>query len=464
MGGFSTLNTAISGLRAAQRGLDVTGQNVVNANTPGYSRQVVRQSAVGSTTAAAFHTANSAAFFGGVNVDDVSRIRDSLLEAARVTAGSSLSAMQAQSSALENVQQILSEPGDTGLQSVLDEFYSGWQDLANQPESTAAGSVVINRGQTVASQLRFTASGVAQEWGNQHDSLKGAVGQVNVAAKSLAGVNQKILEGTVAGRPVNELLDQRDQLVRNLGDLIGARATVRDDNVVDVQVNGMSLVAGVHAQAFSLTGATRIQDAPTDPPTVLFGNVPVPVQGGQIAGLMAATRSDLPNVTARLDVIANGLRDAVNTVHGGGFTLDGTAGGDFFTGTGALDMQVAVTADSELAVAAAPNTVDGSNALKIGDLAIDAKASAVLGGADGPSASLRGMAVGIGVQVQSLQRSVGVQASVVETAESAVEGSAGVNLDEEMSSLLMYQRSYQASARVITAVDEMLNTLVNLGR
>jgi flagellar hook-associated protein 1 FlgK len=155
----------------------------------------------------------------------------------------------------------------------------------------------------------------------------------------------------------------------------------------------------------------------------------------------------------------------VNAVHTAGFTTAGAGGGDFFSGTNATDLTVLPADVSELAVASVSGTIDGNNALEIADLAIDVNAEQALGsGRISPSSLWRNLAAGVGTQVQGLQRGMEVQQTVLSSADAAVESDAGVNLDEEMSALLMYQRSYQASARVITTVDSVLETLINLGR
>jgi flagellar hook-associated protein 1 FlgK len=466
MSGFSTMNTAISGLLASQRALDITGQNVVNANTPGYSRQSVRISAVGGTPSSTFHTGNAQAVVGGVRVETIERIRDTFLENTRVAAGASLEAVKAQTNALQGAEQLLSEPGDGGLQSVIDDFYNAWHDLAQKPTDSGAGAVVVQRGKTVASQLAFVSSGVEERWDTARDELANTVDQLNQAAGDLAKINAKIREGNVVGRPVNELLDQRDTLVRTLGELAGGKPSVRtDDGMVSVTVNGLNLVTGDRAEQFTLSGGTTLATATTDPPTVTFGTSQVSVASGKAAGLLAALRTDLPNVSAQLDGVAVALRDAVNAVHNAGFTTAGIAGGDFFDGTGASNLTVIPTQTSELAVASQVGAVDGNNALNVADLSLDVNAENALGpGSTSPSGLWRNLTANVGTQVQGLQRGLDVQQTVLTTAESAVESDAGVNLDEEMSSLLMFQRSYQASARVITTIDNVLETLINLGR
>lgn len=460
MSGFSSLNTALSGLFAAQRAMDIAGQNISNANTPGYSRQRVELASVGATATATFHTGSHPSSVGGVRVADLVRIRDTFLEGARAEAGSRLSSLTARTSVLTGAEQLLAEPGDTGLQQVLDDFFAAWQDVAQRPTDEAAGSVVLQRGEATADQIRTLALSVGERWSSARDDLQNVVSQVNQAASDLAALNKTITDGANVGQPVNELLDQRDTLVRQLGELIGATAVPVSDGSVSVAVNGITIVSGSSARTLELKGATDITGVGTNVPHIEWNGTTVPVISGEAAGLLAGLGTDLPNLLTDLDGVANALRDMVNAVHSAGFTLDGVAGGDFFSGTGAADLRVVPVEPDELAVSKTAFKIDGSNALTIADLADDRNAHAVLGSA-GPAELWRGIAARVGTTVQSLERSLDVQAAVVATAGDAVEADAGVNLDEEMTNMLLFQRAYQASARVITTVDEMLETLIS---
>jgi flagellar hook-associated protein 1 len=207
--------------------------------------------------------------------------------------------------------------------------------------------------------------------------------------------------------------------------------------------------------------ASAWSTAGTNPPSITWNGLTVPVESGRAAGYLSGLRSDLPNLSTQLDGVAAALRDAVNTVHQSGFTLSGIAGGPFFSGTGAGDIAVVPTTSSQLAMAVAANTVDGTNAQRIGDLANDTTAMAVLGGTASASSQWKAMTTQLGVTVQSLTTASKVQDAVVATADDAVEADAGVNIDEEMTNMLQFQRAYQAAARAITTSDEMLDTLIN---
>ncbi len=251
MTSFGTLNTAVSGLFAAQRALDVTGQNVVNANTPGYSRQRVGLASAAAATAATLHSGNRAQF-GGVSITDVSRVRDAFLETTRAAAGSRQAALGAQVTSLQGAERLLAEPGESGLQQSLDEFFTGWQKIRQGGQGVEGGEVVINRGIQVADQLRAVSNGLAREWTNTHATLEDVVARTNQAAADLATLNGKIREGVTSGNAVNELLDRRDTLVRTLGELVGATAVPGRDGQVGVSVNGIQLVSGSTSEAYPL--------------------------------------------------------------------------------------------------------------------------------------------------------------------------------------------------------------------
>jgi flagellar hook-associated protein 1 FlgK len=459
---MSGFNTGVSGLSAAQRALEVIGQNVANANTPGYSRQRAELTARGASTAPNFYSGQNLTMVLGVDASSITRIKDSFLEATRVNASASNQALTAQASVLSGVETSFAEPSDTGLQNTLSDMYASFQQLATSTgeNNQAAAAVVIAKSNAVATQMNSMAAAVDSRWQGGYGELQGAVGQLNDAMAGLAKVNQKLTETSGSAAPINELLDQRDMLVRTIGDLAGGRASINHDNSANVTLNGITVVSGSRADTITLSGGQTLPEAGTDPPQLTVGSIKIPIDSGKTAGLMAALGGDLPQLTAQLDGVANALRDAVNTLHQSGFTLGGVPGGEFFTGNGAAGITVAVTGVEQIAMASDAGVVDGSIALAIGDLAIDSKAADILGG-PGADAQYRTLAGGLGTKVSSLNRAATVQATVLANADAAVEADSGVNIDEEMASLLQYQRAYQANARVISAVDEMLDTLVN---
>jgi flagellar hook-associated protein 1 len=441
----------------------VVGQNIANANTPGYSRQRVDLKSAQITPTPGLYTGPTT-LLGGVTVTGVERVKSDYLQAAASSALAKQSALQSQATPLSNVEALTHEPTDTGLQSSLDTFYAAWGGLANTPDNGAAGAVVLQDGAAVASQLNTLSAGVANEWTNQRANLSNVVQQANSAAAQVASLNTEILRGQSAGLNVNDLLDKRDATVDTLSSLVGGVISKADDGTVSVLVGGVSLVSGSSSSPLTLGGGTDISNVATDPPTLSIGTLKVSPTTGSAAGLLSALGTDLPAVSAQLDAVAVSVRDAVNTLSTGGFTLAGSAGADFFSGTGAGDLAVSLTSSADLAVSSTAGAQDGSNAAKIADLADDAKAATVLGGTPGPSALWRSLTSGLGAQVKGLNTALATQTSIVGTAQNAVTEDSGVSIDEETMNMLLFQRSYQASAKVISAADEMMQTLIAMGR
>jgi len=456
------LGNGYSGLQAAQQALNVIAQNISNSDTEGYSRQRVDLAAVQTTPDPGLYTGHGVQF-NGVTVATIERIKNNFLQAAASSALGKQSALQSQTDPLTDVQGLLNEPSDNGLQSAMDTFYKDWAALGNSPDSQAAGNVVIQDGVTLAGQLNQLSNGTEREWTNQLSNLSSVVSQVNVAAGQVASLNAEIKQGQVGGDNVNALMDERDKAVTTLTSLVGGQPATGLDGQISVSVSGVSLVSGgLVANQMTLGGAGDIESSPGNPPTLSIGTTTTNPSSGSAAGLLSSLRTDLPGIYGQLDGIATALQTAVNAASSSGYTLSGVAGADFFTGTGAKGIAVVSTSYADLAVSSSAGAVDGSNASKIGDFTNDAIISAALGGAPGPSELYRGMTTGLATKISGLNTAITGQTAIVATAQNAVDSDSGVDVNEELTNMLLYQRSYQASAKVISTADQMMQTLIGM--
>lgn len=464
---FGGLTRATTALWAAQRGLDVTGQNISNVNTAGYSRQRVEQASMNGATLPAIWSVSDGVG-SGVDSNTVIRIRDAFLEARGRLETSTTARLTVESQALDQVEQAFREPGDTGIQSMLAEVWSGFSDVAKNPLDLAARSQVIERLSTLAAGVRTTANDLDQQWDDTRTALGALVADVNATALSIADLNTKIQSGTQSGAAVNELTDKRDTLVMKLAEQIGATAVAKDGGMVDVVVGGSTLVAGRSAISLELTGTTGIGGVAGDPPrlvTVPGGTTVQP--GGTARGQLDVLTSVVPGYRTALDSFASELAAAFNGAHAAGLDLDGDSGVPLFgngMGTGAVDpalvtaanITVRVTDPRDVAAARpAPGggvTANGDNADALYRLSLEPA---------GVDATYRELIVGLGLQSAVATRNLEVQTVVRDQVDAAREGSAGVNLDEEMTNMMSYQHAYAAAARLVTAIDEALNTLIN---
>ncbi len=457
MSTFSGLTTALSGIVAQRYGLDTTGANVANANTPGYSRQRVDLSPTSPTTTG---TAVHSRWDGpgtGVLVTDIQRVSEELVTARVRQERSTAEFMSVDAAAWDRLEVTLGEPGSTGLTARLSTFWASFHDLANNPGSTAARSQVLQAGAGVTDSMGQLATGVAQAWTDHRAGLDLLVQEVNATARSVADLNSSIRDASAAGGTPNELLDQRDLLVQRLSELTGATVRAGDLGVVDVYVGGTAVVRGDRVTALSVdpssvTTVAAVQAGGTVGVTGTAG-APVDVPGGRIGATLVALTATWPGVMTSLDTAAESLATRVNALHTAGSGLDGASGRAFFSGTTAAGLRVDVTDPAHVAAGATGSgALDGSHADTI----------AALGrGPASPDADWRAFVSDVGARSQAATRRSTAQAVVVGDVMAAREAVSGVDIDEELTNMVMFQRAYEGAARMLTAVDEALDTLIN---
>lgn len=457
-GSFASLNTALSALRYSRVAMDTASQNIANVGTEGYTRRRVESASAGTPVQPAMWSRQQNAS-GGVRITGVTRMTDAFLDARVRTEHGKQSYLDTRQASLDRLESGIGEPGDNGLAAVLTEFRSAWHDLANNPDSDAARSQVLARGNAVAAAVQLQARNFETEAGDQRVRLNAMVAEVNTLASDLAATNKAITVAMVDGSDAGNLLDQRDQLSLRLSELTGGKATVNATGGMDVEVNGVDLVTGTFAGSFVVaSGVTPAGDADGLPITFeithpLNGTTAVPAGvTGEIGAVTDLLDTTIPAYVAGLGAVAATLADDVNALHTAGFDSAGAAGQPFFDydpADPAGSLSVLITDNAEVAAAGvAGGVVDGSNA----DL---------LSGLKAADNAYQQLVNGFGSTVASGRRVQASQAMLTQQVDGAREQMAGVNLDEELMSMVEYQRSYEAAARVLTTVDSMLDTLIN---
>jgi flagellar hook-associated protein 1 FlgK len=451
---FSGLNTALTSLYAQRRGLDVTAQNVANANTVGYTRQRVNMAAVGGPTVPAIHSTHDGAG-NGVTVTDVQRLRDTFLESRGQAEHGKLSLLTGQRDGLVAVEDLFGEPSDTGIQDQLSQMWSAWHDVANQPGDPAARSQLLQRASTLTDSVRSTYDAMASRWSATREELTTVAAEATTTARTVAQLNEAIRTASQAGVAANELTDQRDVLVMKLAELVGATGRAGEDGTVDVYIGGTALVRGATSEGLDVAGTTDMSATPGDPVKLVFSGAGygAAVTSGKAAAHLDAMNTVLPEYAGKLDGFAATLATAVNDEHSAAYALDGTQPGAFFTGTTAQTLRVAITDPKDVAASAFPGGGrDNSVADRIAGLA---------GKTGGPDAVYRDLIVNLAVGSQTAIRRAEIQGSVTLQLDAARDSQAGVDIDEEMVNLLTFQRAYEGASRIINAVDSAIDTLIN---
>lgn len=318
------LSTGISGLLASQLALNTTGHNISNVNTAGYTRQDVM---FGARTPDLLGTA----WIGsGVNVEGVRRLYDAFLTGQVRDATGAQSRLATFGDLASRVDNLLADPS-AGLQPALDGFFGSLHDLSANPANTATRQAVLGQANALANRLR-TLGGQLSGLDKEADQRIGdEVSQINALSQNIAAINAQIQR--TGGQAPNDLLDKRDELVRQLATHVGVKVTPQDGNMINVTTgNGQSLVLGTQAQSLKTVVNAYDpgrHDVATSDGTVITGQI----SGGALGGILDFRRDMLDPARNALGRTAVALTDAINAQHRAGMDLDGELGGDFFTTT-----------------------------------------------------------------------------------------------------------------------------------
>jgi flagellar hook-associated protein 1 FlgK len=447
MSEFVSLQTALSGLRATQAKMDTIGHNMANVDTPGYTRQIV------DLTEAAPYQSVSGWMGAGVDVTGITRARDAFLDARVRSSSDTQAGFQTRADLLQRTETVLGEPS-SGISGPLAAVWSAFENAASSPSDSGARTAALSALGNLTTRIQQVSSGWSQIAGDVKQSLSASVTDVNDKLGQLAKLNQAIGSASSSGAP-NDLLDQRDLLIDQLSTEVGATGIVSPDGTARVVIGGLSVVDGS-----SSTPLTLRTDGTIAGPSGLTVTA-----GGKIGGYQSFLSTDLPGYQARLDGVATDLATALNAQHAAGFSPDGQAGGPLLTytpGVAASTLAVVLTDPSKLALSSAAGppfpTFNGVNAQALADLRTATSASGgtlTLGGAVTSLVSV--LAAG----TASAASSAASQSSLLQAMTSARQGAQGVSIDEEMTNMMEAQRAYQAAARVMTVVDQNLDTLVN---
>lgn len=466
MGDFAAVNTALSGLLAHRRALEVISHNIANARTEGFTRRRAELRPLGAVGATGIWSNSGEANIGGVEVHGITRLRDELLDQqVRRELGAEAHANRARD-ILTNIEQLMPEPSDDGVAARLAELWGAWEDAAARPNDTSSRQALLQTADNLATTFHQLAASMTALRSRLRSTLDTTVSQVNADAARVAELNSAIVAARSAGADAGDLEDQRDLIVDRLVKATGATTRAGENGSVDVFLGGSTLVREVTAASLeATTGATL------DPPLNTMGlnrvelrwsldGYPVTNIGGDSAALLSGINEVVPTYLHDLDGLAAAVVGQVNALHVTGHGLDpfNDVNLNFFDPTGVTAATIGLSAD----VAGQPGRValaeGGSGDL---DASLAHRIAALGDSAGGPDALHRSLVARLAVDVSVAVNRAGVQSRISERAASEREAVVGVSLDEEMTNLIATQHAFEASSRVLTTVDEMLDQLIN---
>jgi len=460
---FSTANSA---LKSFQTSLEVTGNNIANANTDGYSRQRVDFSS-------SMPIREMSGFVGtGVNVAQITRIHDAILEKQNNLAVQENGRWSAENKFLKMTESAFNETNSGEISKLIGDFFNGWYELSNNPSNASSRTSLISSSNVLTNRISQTYRSLKDLRSSITDKVSGVVSDINRLAKQINEFNNDITRNEGSGAKANTIRDKRDIAVAELSKLVDVRVLEQPNGSFNILVAGSNLLvsgAGVAPVSFQLDAG--------DPNNVqvLIGSEDIASKAvsGELRGLLNVRDKAITDVMSDMDDFAAGLVNSINSLHAVGYGLNGSTGINFFepftSSTPGTNKGFAEFLSLSSDVLSDPNNIaaglgtapgDNTNALKIADMrnatiAFSSQRSQTFIGYYSDTVShLGGISKGA---KNSLEHSEALKEQFGRLKESI----SGVSMDEELSNMVMFQRSYESSARFFTTVDKMMETLIS---
>jgi flagellar hook-associated protein 1 FlgK len=353
---------------------------------------------------------------------------------------------------------VLAEPSDTALQARLHDMWDSWNDVANNWQDPSTRSTLIERSNTVAATLNDTYGSLSNQFDANRSTTGAYVDQVNTLAKSIAEMNQKIVVATSSGVAANELRDTRDNQIMQLSELVGATAQPKDNGAINVYIGNATLVSDFTVRKVALDGPASLDGVTASDQIALTwtDTGDRAAAGGTMGAMLDTMNSVLPGIANQLDAVAAGLTKKINDAVQSGFDINGNSGIQFFDGDTAKTIKVVIDDPATVGFSRGNPLTEAKLDNGIADGLVDDAAAGRV-----PDQDYQVMIGQLGVAAQAAGRRSEIQDSVTDQVDTARDGESGVNLDEEMTHLLTYQRGYEAASRVLTTIDSMLDQLIN---
>ncbi len=454
MGGlFSALRFGFQSLSNFSTALSVVNDNVANANTPGHTRKraIMEPNLPLQFPYGALGT--------GASVTRIEGTRDLFLSRRLVTELQSQGFLQGQSATLEQIEASLFSSQGQGVSEQITRFFDSFLDLTNDGSSQVQRQAVLSEGATLAREFSDATQRLNQLSADNRQRIDDTVERINSLTGRIAELNQALAPLTINGQDGGALQDQRQLALEELAELIDLQSFETENGTINVTTStGLPLVLAGQPNALTANPTSAGIEVRLDGQDITSD-----IQGGELGGFLRLDRQVIPSFLDDLNTLAEELATQVNAIHVGGQDLNGAAGQPFFTftpGTAASSLTVNISDPAQVA-AGAPGTGPGdvSVAQQLSDLRDQTFASL---GDHTLNDFYSNVVFRAGLESRNVRESLLTQSSIVQDVRLQIDSVTGVSLDEEAILLVQFQRSYEANARVIRVIDELLEETMNL--
>lgn len=482
---FGSFNIATSGLFVNQRALDTTSHNISNANTVGYSRQITLQRATTPTYDP------SGVIGTGVEAYDIMQMRSAYLDVKYWGQNKACQEWNVKQEQLETLEGVFNEPSNTGIRVVMDEFFTALEELSKQSGDTTCRVAVLEKANMLTTTINRNGNELVNAIRDVNFSVKNKVDEINSLSEQIANLNKHIFGFELGGNKANDLRDQRNVLLDQLSSIVNI--TVNEmpgpngNNYMDVKIGGITLINHTNYNKLDTENCTDT------PPSTYYSDLEkmgggkisqvvwagvtgqkVKIDSGELKGLLDIRDGNgedfnyrgIPYYLSKLNEFASSFTKAFNAQHNQGVDYNGNQGQDFFYDNGTVNcinfkVNPAMTADSSR-IAASTNANGESNNDNVELLMELRESKGMFGSLIGtPDDFVKSLLSALAVDSSQAVRMASNSQALVDQTDNRRISESGVSLDEEMSNMVKFQQAYNASARMITTLDAILDTTVN---
>jgi flagellar hook-associated protein 1 FlgK len=450
----TSLSIAVQALDAATGALQATNNNIANANTPGYSRQVVILQEAAPTHDGNLSQGN------GVVLEGYQSVRDELVQSRIQQETQAQSGANAQLASMQQIQPAFTtSTQDIGTQ--MSALFASLSSLSTNPGSAASRQGVITTGQNLAAAFNSVSSTLTTQQTNLNSQVTQDVGQINQLTSQIAALNPQLAQLKATGQDGGTLQDQQNQLVLNLSALTSVSVTKTSDGGITLSTgNGTPMVVGSESLALQTStganGMTQVLDSNG-------ANVTASLNSGDLGGTIQTRDQTIPGLLNQLDTLANQFGTAFNAAQKTGFDQNGKAGQNFFTlpatvaGSAAT---ISMAISNPALIAASSDGTAGSN----GNLAnLSAVQTTALAAGQTPGSAYASLVFQVGSLTSNANaESTATSASLLQLNDQ-LSSVSGVSIDQESTNLITYQQAYEAAARVVTTIQAMFQITMSMG-
>lgn len=471
---FGGLSIGVSGAWAQQKALDVVGHNISNVNTPGYARQIVNHAASAPHRYAISGNGNVMTVGTGVDVQEVRQYRDYFLDQKLRRESTSKGYWNTRQASIEELETIFNDNSEDGLQSVMDSFWNSWSQLSKPGGGLTARALVKESAIAFVETVKNLDTMLKDYRKNRNNEIKENVDRLNVITRSIAEINNNIKHLEASGVVANDYRDQRDALVVELSTMVNIQ--IVEGSSYNILINGLQVVSDdtsidlVAVPDSSADGYYSIKWSKT--------MEDIDIKGGSLKALIESRDVLIDGFRNRLNELVKGAAEEVNNLHYAGYgNVDSTQRYMFINVTDNTNIGIDISniafnpdlmeVNHIAAAKSAPpgNYEDNRNALEISELRLknvftDTAYDSV-NGKHNFDEFYRSIITDIGLEGNKAANAADAQNLLVEQIEYKRQSLMAVSLDEEMSNLIRYEHSYNAAARIVNAIDEMIDIVVN---